>query len=49
MCQGPGVGECLLHSSISRAARAAAAEWAESTGQKARKGEGMNLVEGPIF
>lgn len=49
MCQGPEVGERLLHSSISQAARAAAAEWAESTGDKAGKGKGVNLVEGSIF
>lgn len=49
MCQGPEVGERLLHSSISQAARAAAAEWAESTGDKAGKGDGVNLVEGSIF
>lgn len=49
MCQGPEVGERLLHSSISQAARAAAAEWAESTGDTTGKGKGVNLVEGSIF
>lgn len=30
MCQGPEVAECLVSSSISRAARVATAEWAEN-------------------
>lgn len=30
MCQGPEVGECLVSSSPSRAARVATAEWAEN-------------------